>query len=421
MREDDVMTCRVFISYRRLDSQSDAGRLLTTLQHELGDATVFVDTSTIAPGAEWPVEIQTALHAATTVIILIGPDWLRAGSDEYGQRPIDSPTDWVRQEIELALQQDKHVIPILLRQAKMPPPDVLPPSIRQLTSLQALELRSSYWDHDVKLLVQQLHLRSGPFAAIDRGLALYPPPHVNDVNPYRDLHMIKGEVGLEYDFQINFPPYVRRDVDDDMDRYFERLRQEGKGGFLVLVGPSKCGKSRSAFEALKRNCAEHRLLVPKDPKTLPEILAAYNGFGEISYDDSEAKNQNATEVLWLDDIYRNYFKGNLINPNVLAQLIHRRGLVVIATIWPEELSHIIDTRLEMMGMMELSQSARDVLAHATIMPLDYCMSPGEQQRALAAYANQQHIIAEIKRGEGIGPALVGLNSLVQAFNIGSVE
>ena len=150
------MTPSVFLSYRRLDSEAEAGRLFTSLQRELPHVDLFLDTSVIEPGAEWPTKIEVALKAATTVVVVIGADWLRAGSDDWGQRPIDSASDWVRRELESALGQGKRIIPVLVRLGTMPPPAVLPASVRRLTTYQALELRGSYWDHDVRLLVQQL-------------------------------------------------------------------------------------------------------------------------------------------------------------------------------------------------------------------------------------------------------------------------
>ena len=182
----DAMSHSVFINYRRADSEADAGRLLTTLQHELADSDVFLDTSSLAPGVEWPDEIRKALTSARSVVVLVGPDWLRAGADTYGQRPIDSPSDWVRREIEAAFEQRKHTIPVLLRQAKMPPPEVLPATIRNLSSLQALEVRGAYWDHDAKLLVQQLQpadRRRGDEDLFDP----YPvPPEVDFATPLAD-------------------------------------------------------------------------------------------------------------------------------------------------------------------------------------------------------------------------------------------
>jgi len=131
---------------------------MDTLRQRLNDTRVFLDSSSLEIGVTWPASIRDELHNSTDVIVLIGPEWLRVGADPFGRRRIDYPDDWVRQEIELALAEGKYVIPVLLHQAKMPPPEVLPQSIQHLTSLQALEIRGEYWNHDVKLLIKQLQL-----------------------------------------------------------------------------------------------------------------------------------------------------------------------------------------------------------------------------------------------------------------------
>jgi hypothetical protein len=101
-------------------------------------------------------EIKAALIAARTVIVVIGPEWLRSGTSEWGMRPIDKEDDWVREELTIALRDEKRVIPVLVREARMPPADVLPEALKALPARQAISLRRDYWDHDVKLLLAQI-------------------------------------------------------------------------------------------------------------------------------------------------------------------------------------------------------------------------------------------------------------------------
>jgi pterin-4a-carbinolamine dehydratase len=165
---------------------------MDSLRQKLNGVTVFLDTSSLELGTEWPAAIRERLGQASDVIVLIGPDWLRAGSDEFGRRRIDFPDDWVRREIEEAFAQRKSVLPVLLHQAKMPPPEVLPTSIQRLSSLQALEIRGEYWEHDVKLLIKQLQL---PLIAAsedldDSTIGPYPPkPTVETVLPASEEHL----------------------------------------------------------------------------------------------------------------------------------------------------------------------------------------------------------------------------------------
>lgn len=91
------------------------------------------------------------------VVVVIGPAWLTAGSNEWGQRRLDDEADWVRLEISSALSDSsKEVIPVLVDGAKMPPPTALPSDVAHLTSRQALEIRRDYWDHDVRLLLAKV-------------------------------------------------------------------------------------------------------------------------------------------------------------------------------------------------------------------------------------------------------------------------
>jgi hypothetical protein len=93
------MPAPIFISYRREDTASEAGRLQSSIIRELGEDVVFMDTSSIALGRQWTQELEDALQSAQVVVVVIGPNWLRI-SDEWGIRRIDQENDWVRRELE---------------------------------------------------------------------------------------------------------------------------------------------------------------------------------------------------------------------------------------------------------------------------------------------------------------------------------
>jgi pterin-4a-carbinolamine dehydratase len=170
----------IFVSYRREDSEAEAGRLRTTLLGQFGDEAVFMDTSSIQAGAEWPSSISSALDCARVVLVILGPEWVRV-SDEWGQRRIDEENDWVRREIEQALALNKEVIPVLVRGARIPPAEKLPRSISALPNRQKIEIRTTYWDHDMKLLQSRLEsLAKTPLAQESAGIYPIPPPYKPD-------------------------------------------------------------------------------------------------------------------------------------------------------------------------------------------------------------------------------------------------
>lgn len=170
----------IFISYRRSDSAADAGRLHQALRAKLADSVIFLDTGSIEPGAVWPDRLTKALADASVTLVIIGPDWIRA-ADEWGERLIDRESDWARREVETALGAGTPVIPLLVRDARMPPADKLPKSIAALSNRQAVEIRNTYFEHDVELVIAQIEAITRP----DRGPSgsrLYPipPPELPD-------------------------------------------------------------------------------------------------------------------------------------------------------------------------------------------------------------------------------------------------
>lgn len=148
---------RTFINYRRDDAAAEAQLIAESLRRAGGKHAVFMDSTSIDPGAKWPDRIRLALEESHTVIVVIGPGWLRAGINEWGQRRIDIEADWVRREIATT-QPDcqKVLIPVLFGGGRMPPKSTLPLEIADLADRQTIEFRREYWNHDISLLTSQL-------------------------------------------------------------------------------------------------------------------------------------------------------------------------------------------------------------------------------------------------------------------------
>lgn len=66
----------VFLSYRRIDTGGEAGRLADALQHKLGKRFVFRDVVSISPGDQFDAVLETQLATAKLTLVLIGPVWL---------------------------------------------------------------------------------------------------------------------------------------------------------------------------------------------------------------------------------------------------------------------------------------------------------------------------------------------------------
>lgn len=141
---------RIFITYRREDATSQAGRLYDWLGEHYGDDAVFKDVDSIDPGRPWRRAIDNAVASSDVVIAVIGPRWL----PELKER--SSGDDYVRYELEAALANDKRVIPLLVNGATMPAPEELPETLKTLPDIQAFDVSDARFRSDVDELLRRL-------------------------------------------------------------------------------------------------------------------------------------------------------------------------------------------------------------------------------------------------------------------------
>ncbi|MDZ4769765.1 MAG: toll/interleukin-1 receptor domain-containing protein [Chloroflexota bacterium] len=111
---------RIFISYRRQDSEGHVGRLYDHLLKHFLPTDIFMDVASIQPGADFVEALTTAVGACDVCLVIIGAQWARI-TDDSGVRRLDQWNDFVRIEVESALQADKRVIPVLVGGPGCPP------------------------------------------------------------------------------------------------------------------------------------------------------------------------------------------------------------------------------------------------------------------------------------------------------------
>lgn len=146
----------IFISYRRQDSQSAAGRLADHIKENLAGVPVFRDVETIEPGVDFIEAINRALASCGVLLAVIGPNWLSL-TDANGRRRLDNPNDYTRIEITTALKRNNvRVIPVLVEGAQMPESDDLPEDLQALCRRNAIELTDKRWSFDVSQLIDAL-------------------------------------------------------------------------------------------------------------------------------------------------------------------------------------------------------------------------------------------------------------------------
>lgn len=143
----------VFISYRRKDSGDKANDLSNHISMRFGRDMVFYDFDDIKGGEDFLKKIRAELLASEVVLVLIGKRWVETVE---GRRRLEEEDDVLRMEVEIALQSDKVVIPLLVGGAPMPGEDDLPASLAAFSKRNALVLTDEHWGADVGALMTRL-------------------------------------------------------------------------------------------------------------------------------------------------------------------------------------------------------------------------------------------------------------------------
>ena len=150
----------IFLSYRRDDSEGEAGRLFDDLVGHFGENSVFMDVAAIEAGRDFRKAIDESVATCGVLLAVVGREWT-AAKNEAGQRRLDDPFDFVRLETASALKRDIPVIPVLVHGAKMPRADQLPDDLKEFAYRNGVELTHARWNSDLQLLIKALRPHVG--------------------------------------------------------------------------------------------------------------------------------------------------------------------------------------------------------------------------------------------------------------------
>jgi hypothetical protein len=137
---------KLFISYRREDSEHIAGRICDRMITQFGKDNIFFDIETIPLGVDFRVYLSESVSQCSILLAIIGESWLdirHPDGNRKGERRLDDPADFVRIEIAAALVRNIPVIPVLVGRAEMPREAELPEPLKPLTYRNAAEVRSA--------------------------------------------------------------------------------------------------------------------------------------------------------------------------------------------------------------------------------------------------------------------------------------
>lgn len=168
------MAGKIFINYRREDSQADARSIYQRLQRTFGSRQLFMDVDTIEKGRDFREVLHDSLAECQLMLVIVGRSWLGA-RNEKGARRLDDPNDFVRMEIAAALKRNIPVIPVRVGGALMPPEAELPGNLKALAMRQSAIVTHENFPHDMDGLerdIRKIVKRPSPWKLIVPGLAV---------------------------------------------------------------------------------------------------------------------------------------------------------------------------------------------------------------------------------------------------------
>jgi len=224
------------------------------------------------------------------------------------------------------------------------------------------------------------------------------PCAVDDVNPFDDeVGVFQSATAAQYAKPGGIPPYVPRGDSGSIDRRIDEVLRVER--FVLITGTSTAGKTRTAFEAVRRMEPPPKLLIPASPEALAQLFAL----------EPPLRLKHGPYVLWLDGLDRYLSVSGVTRKTIEAFLTKIPDVTIIATITVTELTR---SSLGPVG------GARGVLSMARERNAEIALPD-------APTASEVEVAAELYPGEsvtaGLGEHFVGPQELVALLRAGMQE
>ncbi len=167
----------------------------------------------------------------------------------------------------------------------------------------------------------------------------------------------------------SLPGYVPRLFDPDLRQQIEDGTRQGC--FIVLIGGSSTGKTRSLYEAVRAEAEQWWLAQPADTRDIYRLL----------------DEPDRPAVVWLDELARFFDQTPALTKPQVARLV-RAGHIVVGTLWFEDYVARMDSRAT--GAAE-----RELLLFAEKIDVPRYFRPEEHQSARRLAATDSAIRAAL--------------------------
>ncbi len=204
------------------------------------------------------------------------------------------------------------------------------------------------------------------------------------------------------------PPYVERDHDPQLANRIRSART--LGGFIVIVGGSSTGKSRSLLNAVQRELGDWHLLLPESPMSV--------------LDAESAHDLQPRTLVWLDDTpiekYITASDAGLSGDIIRNILKDQSPVIFVDSIWPSRYQ-ALTSQPEEPGLgsspSDPSRGARDALALAgEPIRIGESFSVAERERTEVLSRTDDRLVAALADTQfGVTQSLAGAPSLVRRY------
>lgn len=167
---------KIFISYRHDDAPTAVAWITHTLSDHYGADNVFEYKDHAQPSKDFRRVIGSAIRKCDVMLAVVGKRW-KLGRDDaaLGIKGVD---DWVRIEVETAIQLALPVVPVLVEGAGMPARGDVPESLSDFAFFTAVTVDTSNknFHRDMQSLIAEINKLASEDQPAPPAAKLPPPP-----------------------------------------------------------------------------------------------------------------------------------------------------------------------------------------------------------------------------------------------------